>query len=468
MENIEQNRTEQNRTDTPVFYLKINQETDLALKCIQHWIEIVEAYGADYYIVIDNAVLEKELQNIYLGSGKKSLLKTIKSCRDERLKAVSNLGNMAYALLTPFIHAKKYGYKSHFNIDADDTMFLTSTETTIKILKQIALYAENNKIDCFSLDMWRSVCNGKHWSFGIVYCTSFVDHISILNYNIDFIKNLYKVKENDFDPHHNIDGYFHNLSKYGYLNCQTFYIEKIYFMHMLKINTWNNNYLVFNAPYNIGFRATFWNMESKIDTQFPIANDIIKFDMELDENSSSISFKEKFLSFENKYYLSITKQDLTNFNFRSFTQYFTAMFNYCEEYIIFIAGNDSFTTPNMKNHKLNLLKSFGIKTDIEKALRHSWLCVIDSGNVVLEKTDEDSKITSIYCFGNHTAEIMSAGYNFTKQSHKDSSIKIDNIEYGVNKRGLNFVIWDKKDEKVIDSVCFDTWDNKSFTRKDLK
>jgi hypothetical protein len=121
----------------------------------------------------------------------------------------------------------------------------------------------------------------------------------------------------------------------------------------------------------------------------------------------------------------------------------------------------------MKNHKLNLLKSFGVKTDVEKSLGHSWLCVIDSEIVVIEKTEVDSKINSIYRFGNHTAEIMSAGYNFTKRSHKDSSIKIDNIEYGVNKRGLNFVIWDKKDEKVVDSVCFDTWDNKSFTRKSI-
>ena len=38
-----------------------------------------------------------------------------------------------------------------------------------------------------------------------------------------------------------------------------------------------------------------------------------------------------------------------------------------------------------------------------------------------------------------------------------AEIKINGKDYAVNRRGLNFVIYDKKGKKVLDSVCFDTW-----------
>ena len=37
----------------------------------------------------------------------------------------------------------------------------------------------------------------------------------------------------------------------------------------------------------------------------------------------------------------------------------------------------------------------------------------------------------------------------------------------INKRGLNFVVWDKKSKTVIDSVAFDTFAANQVTRKDF-
>lgn len=48
--------------------------------------------------------------------------------------------------------------------------------------------------------------------------------------------------------------------------------------------------------------------------------------------------------------------------------------------------------------------------------------------------------------------ILSAGYN----AGPSSSIIIDGTEYSKNGRGMNFVIYDKVQMKVIDQVRFDT------------
>jgi hypothetical protein len=60
---------------------------------------------------------------------------------------------------------------------------------------------------------------------------------------------------------------------------------------------------------------------------------------------------------------------------------------------------------------------------------------------------------------------MSQGLNASKSDKASISINIDGIEYATDSRGLNFVIWDKKREKVIDSVTFDFWLTPSVSRK---
>lgn len=46
-----------------------------------------------------------------------------------------------------------------------------------------------------------------------------------------------------------------------------------------------------------------------------------------------------------------------------------------------------------------------------------------------------------------------------------SNIKVNNVEYSVNHRGLNIVVYDKRIGKIVDSVCFDTHNGlESFIR----
>jgi len=39
-----------------------------------------------------------------------------------------------------------------------------------------------------------------------------------------------------------------------------------------------------------------------------------------------------------------------------------------------------------------------------------------------------------------------------------SSIKINGSEYSPNDRGLNFVVYNNDTKKIVDAVCFDTYE----------
>lgn len=149
-----------------------------------------------------------------------------------------------------------------------------------------------------------------------------------------------------------------------------------------------------------------------------------------------------------------------------FTEYVFALFNGAENHII--SSSDAHVPSNCKKHKLELLKSLGLKTDLQKTFRHSFLEVIDRGEVKVEQSSENKLLETEYAFGKHKVKIISQGFNAAPAAISPVSINIDDCEYAVNKRGLNIVVWDIKEERVIDSVCFDTFRDDTLTRKSLE
>ena len=150
----------------------------------------------------------------------------------------------------------------------------------------------------------------------------------------------------------------------------------------------------------------------------------------------------------------------------NFEIYVNILFNCRNDLIIFVASRDTHTTGKSTSKKLNLMKMLNISTDLEKTFRYSWSAVIDGERVIDELADKSAKVVSKYSWDKHSAEVSSEGYH-SPESPGNCSIKIDGKEYSVSKRGLNFVVWSKAEQKVIDSVCFDTFDNVSFERKTL-
>lgn len=99
------------------------------------------------------------------------------------------------------------------------------------------------------------------------------------------------------------------------------------------------------------------------------------------------------------------------------------------------------------------LTALGLKTNLEGKHGHSYIAVIDDGNVIYENLGENLE-PSVYQakVGGHNLMVTSRVY----KNGNESVIKIDNKDYSVNRRGLNIVVFNKTSGLVIDSVAFDT------------
>ena len=119
------------------------------------------------------------------------------------------------------------------------------------------------------------------------------------------------------------------------------------------------------------------------------------------------------------------------------------------------------------NRKLEIMNSLGIKTDLQQAYRYSFIAIIDGGKVKFEQSSERERLETEYEFSGHKAHVMSQGFNSMPMTNSPVSVIIDNAELSVGTRGLNFVIWDKKNNSVADSVVFDTFLNGNAKRRDF-
>lgn len=128
-------------------------------------------------------------------------------------------------------------------------------------------------------------------------------------------------------------------------------------------------------------------------------------------------------------------------------EYIFNLFCNLEKHIIFITSSDAHVPQNLKNRKLELLKSLGLCTNLQTAYRHSFLAVIDRGDVKIELSNANQKLNAEYSFNNHRIKIISQGFNAAPVTNSPISINIDDREYAVNKRGLNIVVWDF--EKIV-------------------
>ena len=98
----------------------------------------------------------------------------------------------------------------------------------------------------------------------------------------------------------------------------------------------------------------------------------------------------------------------------------------------------------------------GLSFPLKECYQSSYIAAIKDGEILTEEIS-DEKLSYQTEIENISLEVISAGYN----SGNTASIKINNVEYAVNQRGLNIVVYDTKENCVADSVCIDTyWDNR--------
>lgn len=148
-----------------------------------------------------------------------------------------------------------------------------------------------------------------------------------------------------------------------------------------------------------------------------------------------------------------------------FEEYIDVLAEQINDINIFIVSRDAHTGVK-GNNKLHKLKKIGITEELDKQFRWSLLVFIQCGEVKKQVAAEKERLSSIFEFDNNRVMMISEGYNTKLSDACDGKIIINRKQLAVDKRGLNFVIWNRKDNKLIDSVAFDTFlDDKAFRRR---
>jgi hypothetical protein len=338
--------------NVPTFYLKTNGGDNFQIKCLLHWIDIVEEYGADYYILVDNADLRERIRLYYVENGKaepkflesdrktfnkvfvtpykftkgrlrRNMMRlTIKLLRSKFLSKlcgswrISELIkkkldaemeeilrhpgfadspiiagrwiNIGAALFTPFVHAKLNNIEYFWNIDADDTMLMANPEQCEKILKEAETFAKKNSIDIFSLDFWYT--QRIQWTFGISFVKNHFDAIKIC---LQASKLTDKLRSYQIAPHvyyQQIDGFFGFLRYAGLLNIETFYVENLYFEHYLNwSNYWQNN-----RKYSLVLYKPHFISEFNDGDGVTIPYDVVRLNVGLTKETSNYEWRADY------------------------------------------------------------------------------------------------------------------------------------------------------------------------------
>ncbi|MGI0406468.1 hypothetical protein ACRE1S_03680 [Helicobacter himalayensis] len=289
-------------TKNAPFYLKVHlQNQHFVFLCLQHWIDIAETLRADIYIVCDNLELKRMIyKKIIFKNPQISFItsrnKMTKSIVKKLLHKYWYGAGMAH--LTTFYHAKKMGYPSFWNIDADDTIILSQAELVAKALKHIESYADTNNINIFSLDMHRSRTRSRtiwiDWTFGITYTKNYECFIQAFEKGVYDYKALNKLSEAI-----NLDIVVAYLKNTNFnAKIETFYIENSHFIHWCKgdffttfsayICVWHNEKVEFPIYTEI-------LQDEKLGI-FDIADDCIRFECGFNEDEN-LKFMFEYLTY---------------------------------------------------------------------------------------------------------------------------------------------------------------------------
>ena len=133
-------------------------------------------------------------------------------------------------------------------------------------------------------------------------------------------------------------------------------------------------------------------------------------------------------------------------------EYLDCLKDELDKNLVIIAVKD---TPGLALNSLvsEGLQALGLKTDLKAKHSHSYIAVINSGKVVYEKLGQDNQPT-IYNgqIGSNSVYVTSRVYT----NGNEAIIRINDKDYSINSRGLNIVIYNKDEHKLVDSVVFDT------------
>lgn len=169
---------------------------------------------------------------------------------------------------------------------------------------------------------------------------------------------------------------------------------------------------------------------------------------------------QKNMMFSSKYYSLFQINDsskpvyLNWTEIQDFDSYFSRYDQFKENYVLIVSVRDEASNA-LKDEQILKMNQCGLeKTEELNRLRSSYICIIEGGKCLYSAASltEILNYSGILTNGK-SIKVISGGYD----AGNLSSIKINDIEYSINKRGLNIVLYDLISEEVVDSVCIDTY-----------
>ncbi len=110
-----------------------------------------------------------------------------------------------------------------------------------------------------------------------------------------------------------------------------------------------------------------------------------------------------------------------------------------------------------------VMKSMNLKESLAGKFRWSYLSVFSNRKVYCEKAAENTVLYKKLFINDTPVSLTSVGMNaLEKNSAPSSGIIIDNKKYTFNKRGLNVVVFDEKEQKVVDAFNVDTHEDENL------
>jgi len=143
---------------------------------------------------------------------------------------------------------------------------------------------------------------------------------------------------------------------------------------------------------------------------------------------------------------------------KDFLQYTNLLREIAKTYVVMIVACDTPWWYCFTKEMTRALKGIGLTVNLYDKYRQSYAAVLDAGHVIFEKLAPSEKelITRTVTLGEHRVDLLSA--SFDAPGGRNAYINIDGKTVSTKTRGLNIVVYDKENNKLLDAVNVDTFE----------
>ena len=176
------------------------------------------------------------------------------------------------------------------------------------------------------------------------------------------------------------------------------------------------------------------------------------YDNQITELKNELYHVNEALKIVKKQYINLLNDDFLKMCMTDFIEdYLSILFVVRKKCIIFISVKDTPGLAVNDNIAVRLMK-LGCE-DFRNRHWCGYTGIINSGNIIINDMKNINEISEHRInIDNLKVFISSKPY----QKGNTAIIELNGENYAVNKRGINIVVWSKEDNKIVDSVAFDT------------